>query len=157
IMARGSQYNPIRDRRPWKLAHVSSFRGGKVTSSRTFPKTCLFRSGKGLVSSRGSRTMEHLRKRKGWLPAVAAALGLAFGRPPRARAGRVAWLDDVVEEGVREAGAGGRAAVRGSDATAVTAHAAGRLFVREADESLELVARRAEDLARAGGRVDRPA
>jgi hypothetical protein len=62
-----------------------------------------------------------------------------------------------VQEVVREAGHGGRAAARGGDAASTTAHAAGRLFVHEADEGLEIIARRAEDLGRAGRRVDRPA
>ena len=75
--------------------------------------------------------------------------------PPTARAGQLAWLDEVVQQVVREVKVGGRAAVRGGDATVT--HAAGRLFVHEADEGLGLVARRSEALARTGRRVDRPA
>jgi hypothetical protein len=80
---------------------------------------------------------------------------LVLALPPTARAGQLAWLDEVVQQVVREAKVGGRAAIRGGDAT--TAHAAGRLFVHEADEGLGLVARRSEDMARAGRGVDRPA
>jgi hypothetical protein len=99
--------------------------------------------------------MVHLTTRFSWRPAVVCALVLAL--PAAAQAAQVAWLDEVVQQVVREAGAGGRAVARGGDATAATAHAAGRLFLHEADESLELVARRSEELARAGRRVDRPA
>ncbi|HEV3121819.1 MAG TPA: hypothetical protein VGY53_07950, partial [Isosphaeraceae bacterium] len=55
---------------------------------------------------------------------------------------------------VQEARVGGRAAVRGAEGT--SARAAGRLFTREADEGLEVVARRYEDLARLGRTVDEP-
>jgi hypothetical protein len=82
------------------------------------------------------------------------APGLAM--PSIVEAGKLSWLDEVVQEVVREAKVGGRGAVRGGDAASTGAHAAGRLFVHEADEGLEIVARRSEDLARAGRRVDRP-
>jgi hypothetical protein len=98
---------------------------------------------------------DHLTKPERWLPTVALVLGLAV--PSSASAGQLAWLDEVVQQVVREASAGGRAAVRGGDASATTARAAGRLFVHEADQGLELVARRSDELARAGGRVQRPA
>jgi hypothetical protein len=80
---------------------------------------------------------------------------LVLALDPTAQAAPLAWLDEVVQQVVREAKVGGRATVRGGDATA--AHAAGRLFVHEADEGMGLVARRSEDLARAGRRADRPA
>jgi hypothetical protein len=72
--------------------------------------------------------------------------------PVPAWAGKLSWLDEVVQEVVVEARAGGRAAARNGDG----ARAAGRLFVHEADEGLEVVARRYDDLARLGRRVDRP-
>jgi hypothetical protein len=103
--------------------------------------------------------MLHTSRRRRRLPLAShlAALGLlalvAASLPSPARAGRLSWLDEVVQEVVREAKVGGRAAVRNGD---TTAHAAGRLFVHEADEGLELVARRSEDLARVGRRVERP-
>jgi len=95
-----------------------------------------------------------LASRLGLLGMLAA---LALAVPPPARAGQLSWLDEVVQEVVREARVGGRSAVRGVDAGSSTAHAAGRLFVHEADEGLEIVARRSDDLARAGRRVERPA
>jgi hypothetical protein len=87
-------------------------------------------------------------------PGVVGLLaGLVLALPLPARAGQLSWLDEVVQEVVREAGVGGRAAVRNGD---TAAHAAGRLFVHEADEGLEIIARRSEDLARAGRGVERP-
>jgi hypothetical protein len=94
-------------------------------------------------------------KRDLWRPALVFLLGLAVCR--QAQAGQLAWLDEVVQQVVREASAGGRVAVRGGDSATAAAHAAGRLFVHEADEGLELVARRSEELARTGRRADRPA
>src|SRR4051812_19760014 len=85
-------------------------------------------------------------------PGVLGLLAL-LALPLPALGGQLAWLDDVVQEVVHEARAGGRAAVRNGD---TTAHAAGRLFVHEADEGLEVIARRSEDLARVGRRVERP-
>jgi hypothetical protein len=84
----------------------------------------------------------------------AAILTAALLLPASARAGSLAWLDDVVQEVVRDAKAGGRAALREGEGAG--GRAAGRLFAREADESLELVARRYDDLARAGRRAEAP-
>ncbi|MDR3632748.1 MAG: hypothetical protein P4L84_02870 [Isosphaeraceae bacterium] len=74
--------------------------------------------------------------------------------PAWARAGSLSWLDEVVQEVVRDAKAGGRAAVREGEGAG--GRAAGRLFVREADEGLEIVARRYDDLARAGRKAEAP-
>jgi len=107
--------------------------------------------------------MRHLLKQPSRLPLANGLVSIGFlallvlALAPTARAGQLAWLDEVVQQVVREAKVGGRAAVRGGDATATTAHTAGRLFVHEADEGLGLVARRSEDMARAGRRGDRPA
>src|SRR4051794_12810242 len=90
-------------------------------------------------------------------PTPILALGLLLATlilPLPAQAGKLSWLDDVVQEGVQEAKAGGKAAARGADGT--TARAASRLFIREADEGLEVVARRYDDLARLGRRIDQP-
>lgn len=88
-----------------------------------------------------------------FLRAGAVALALLVV-PATVRAGSVSWLDEVVQEVVRDAKAGGRAALReGED---VGGRAAGRLFAREADEGLEIVARRYDDLARAGRKVEAP-
>ncbi|WZO98349.1 hypothetical protein EP7_005410 [Isosphaeraceae bacterium EP7] len=67
-----------------------------------------------------------------------------------AQAGKVGWLDDVVQEVVREAKAGGRVAARGGDGATASTKAAGRLFAGEAGESLESLARRHDDIARFG-------
>jgi hypothetical protein len=77
---------------------------------------------------------------------------LAVASP--AHAGKLTWLDELVQGVVREAEAGGKAAVRGGDGAAT--HAVGRLFVHEADETLEVAARRYDDLARAGRRFEQP-
>src|SRR3712207_2939435 len=82
---------------------------------------------------------------------ISMALGLlALGLlawPSPARAGKLSWMDEIVQQVVRDARAEGKTAARGT----------GRLFVREADEGLEAVAKRADDLARAGRRIDEPA
>src|SRR5262249_51242601 len=100
---------------------------------------------------------DHVTKPNRWLPAVALVLGVGLAAPAGASAGQLAWLDEVVQQVVREAGAGGRPAVRAGVASATTARAPGRLFVHGAAQGLELVARRSEELAGAGGRVQRPA
>ncbi len=79
-----------------------------------------------------------------WLALATLAL------PLPARAGKLAWLDEVVQQAVREAEAG-------KSAARAEGRAAGRLFTREADESLEVLFKRSDDLARAGGRLDQPA
>ncbi len=74
--------------------------------------------------------------------------------PSEARAGKVAWLDDVVRQVVRDAEREGQAVGRVAERSA--GHSAGRLFVREADEGLESLAKRSDDLARAARRVEQP-
>jgi hypothetical protein len=77
-----------------------------------------------------------------------------------ARAGKMSWLDDVVQEVIVEAKAGGKGLAReiGGDGAKVEARRAGRLFLaHNADEGLEHLVRRSEELARAGRRVERPA
>jgi hypothetical protein len=90
-----------------------------------------------------------------WLPRLAcvvAALMMALVVPTRAHAGKLSWLDDVVQEVVRETRAGGKAVVRGTDGASTSLRASGRLFIHEADEGLEVLAKRSDDLARAGRR-----
>src|SRR5205823_11655612 len=70
------------------------------------------------------------------LAALAVALIVA---PWPAMAGKLSWLDEVVQEVMVEARAGGKAVAEGDRAAA---RSAGRLFVREADEGLETLARR---------------
>jgi hypothetical protein len=106
--------------------------------------------------------MRDMVNRRPWLlgrPAVLALLAtvgsaLALALPSPARAGKLAWLDEVVQEVVREAEAGGKAVVRGGDGASTALRGTGRLFTREADEGLEVLARRSDDLARAGHRAE---
>jgi hypothetical protein len=81
-----------------------------------------------------------------------AALAVSLGLPSPARAGKLAWLDEVVHEVVKEAEASGKTLVRGADEVSVVARGSERLFVHEGEESLEILARRSDDLARAGRR-----
>lgn len=63
------------------------------------------------------------------------------------RAASVRWLDDVVRQVVRNAERGSKTEAR----------SVARLFAHQGDESLEALARRSDDLARAGGKLDEPA
>jgi hypothetical protein len=76
--------------------------------------------------------------------------------PGLAHAGKLSWLDDVVQDVIVEARAGGKRLVRGGDG-ARTELRAGRLFLAGgADEGLEHLVRRSEELAKAGRRFDQP-
>ena len=67
------------------------------------------------------------------LAGLLAALGLALAWSAPAFAGKLSWLDDVVREVVREAEAGGKAAVRvGGDGASTAVRGSTRLFTREA-------------------------
>jgi hypothetical protein len=80
-----------------------------------------------------------------------------LAHPSQARAGKLSWLDDVVQEVIVEAKAGGKQLVRESGGARAEIRGAGRLFVtREADEGLEHLVRRSDDLARAGRRIEQP-
>jgi len=92
---------------------------------------------------------QHPRIATAWL----ALLALAVLAPSSAFASKLSWLDEVVQEVIVEAKAGGKVAAHG-DASAL--RKAGRLFANEADESLEAVAKRYDDLARVGRRVEPP-
>jgi hypothetical protein len=77
-----------------------------------------------------------------------------------ARAGKLSWLDEVVQEVIVEAKASGKGLAReiGGDGAKLEARRAGRLFLaHEADEGLEHLVRQSDELARAARRVDRPA
>ncbi len=78
--------------------------------------------------------------------ACSAALLIALASATPALAGKVSWLDDVVREVLVEAKAGGKVEARGAT----------RLFAREADESLEVLARRADTLARSAHVAEAP-
>jgi hypothetical protein len=77
--------------------------------------------------------------------------------PAPAQAGKLSWLDDVVREVIAEARAGGRSVVRGGQGARVELRSGGRLFVQhDAEEGLEQLVRRSDELARAGRRIERP-
>jgi len=95
----------------------------------------------------------HLRRATARLASVGLLLAAVLTPFQSAHAGKLAWLDEVVQEVVLEAKAGGRAAAQGEP---TAARSMGRLFAHEADEGLEIVAKRSEDLARAGRRVEQP-
>lgn len=98
--------------------------------------------------------MVHVPNRRTRPAVVLGVLACLCLAPSAARAGKVSWLDEVIQEVVLEAKAGGRAALREGEGAG--ARGAGRLFVHEADEGLEIVARRYDDLARVGRRVEQP-
>jgi hypothetical protein len=93
----------------------------------------------------------------GLLATLLVALGLLLGLSVgSAQAGKLSWLDEVVQQAIKEAEAGGKAAARVEEHAA--SRAGGRLLVNSADESLQAVARRSDDLSRAlGRRLDQPA
>ena len=77
--------------------------------------------------------------------------------PGVASAGKLSWLDDLVQEVIVEAKAGGKGLVRGGDGARTEIRRVGRLFVtHEADETLEQLVRRSDELARAGRRIEQP-
>jgi hypothetical protein len=85
---------------------------------------------------------------------------MLLGLPAVVRAGKLSWLDDVVQEVIVEAKAGGKGLVRGAagDGAGVEVRRAGRLFLaHDADEGLEHLVRQSQELARAGRRAERPA
>ena len=91
-----------------------------------------------------------------------ALLGLVtlLGTPGMARAGKLSWLDDVMQEVIVEARAGGKGVARevGGDGARAELRRAGRmLLTRDADEGLEHLIRQSNEMARAARRIDRPA
>lgn len=91
--------------------------------------------------------------RRSVVVAFALLLGLIVATSS-AQAGKLNWLDDLVREVIRETEAGGRVAVRGGDGASAAVRGSARLFSREADEGLEILAKRSDDFARAGRRVE---
>ena len=84
------------------------------------------------------------------LGTLAATLAATLAVPSSAMAGKLSWLDDIVRQVVRDTRAEGRAGARTLE------RSSGRLLVREADESLETLARRSDDLARIARRGEAP-
>ena len=107
-----------------------------------------------------SHSLEH---RASWSAFVAparliATVMLVLVLPGAANAGKLSWLDDLVQDVILEAKAGGKGLVRGGDGARTEIRSVGRLFVtHEADETLEQLVRRSDELARAGRRVEQPA
>jgi hypothetical protein len=94
------------------------------------------------------------RARLVWPVALAIFL---VAQPGSALAGKLSWLDDVVQEVIVEAKAGSKRLARGSDGARAEIRRGGRLFVtHEADEGLERLLRRSDELARAGRRIEQP-
>jgi len=92
---------------------------------------------------------------------LAGILTLALvllGAPGAVRAGKLSWLDDVVQEVIIEAKLGGKGLARGGDGARAEIRGAGRLFLtHNADETLERLVRSSDELAQAGRRVEQPA
>jgi hypothetical protein len=87
---------------------------------------------------------------------IALALML-LGHPGVVWAGKLSWLDDVMQEVIIEAKAGGKGLVRGGDGARAEIRGAGRLFLAQnADETLERLVRSSNELAHAGRRVEQP-
>jgi hypothetical protein len=74
-----------------------------------------------------------------------------------AEAAKLSWLDDVVRDVIAETKAGARSVVKGGEAARIEIRGAGRLFVRhDAEEGLEQLVKRSDELARAGRRIEQP-
>ena len=84
---------------------------------------------------------------------LASLLALSVMVAP-ARAGSLSWLDEVVQRVIRESEVGGRAVARAESRAARTGT---RLFAQEAEESLETLARRSDEIARMARRAEEPA
>jgi hypothetical protein len=80
-----------------------------------------------------------------------------FGCVGTAQAGKLSWLDDVLRKVIAESRAGGKSLIKGGEGAKVELRAAGRLFAsHDADEGLEQLIKRSDELARAGRRIDHP-
>ncbi|MGZ3382808.1 MAG: hypothetical protein ACXVBB_21465 [Isosphaeraceae bacterium] len=86
---------------------------------------------------------------------LVALVVLGFAGP--AQAGKLSWLDDVVREVIAETRASSKSLVRGGEGAKVELRTAGRLFTsHDAEEGLEQLIKRSDELARAGRRIDHP-
>jgi hypothetical protein len=95
-----------------------------------------------------------------WPPRVVSmilTILIVLVAPGIAQAGKLSWLDDVVQDVIVEAKAGGKRLVRGGDGASTELRGAGRLFLRgQADEGLEQLVRQSDELSRAGRRFEQP-
>jgi hypothetical protein len=104
------------------------------------------------------------KRRSGWAqrdPLVRLTVTIVsvlsmLGWPGLAQAGRLSWLDDLVQEVIVEAKAGGKTLGRGADGAHAQVRAARLFRATHADEGLEHLVRRSEDLAKAGRRFEQP-
>jgi hypothetical protein len=106
-----------------------------------------------------SHSPEHLtRWRRVVVPArLVAMVIMVLVLPGVAHAGKLSWLDDLVQDVILEAKAGGKGLVRGGDGARTEIRGVGRLFVTHgADETLERLVRRSDELTRAGRRIEQP-
>jgi hypothetical protein len=78
--------------------------------------------------------------------------------PGAAQAGKLSWLDEVVQQVIVESRAGGKGLVHsGGDGARAELRGARRLFLYHgADEGLENLVRGSEELARTGRKIERP-
>jgi hypothetical protein len=103
---------------------------------------------------RGWRTVVDCRRLAGTIALVLVLLG----HPGVVWAGKLSWLDDLVQDVIIEAKASGKGLVHGGDGARAEIRGAGRLFLaHNADETLERLVRNSDELARAGRRVEQPA
>jgi hypothetical protein len=83
---------------------------------------------------------------------------LGFGQTATAQAGKLSWLDDLVQEVIIEARASGKAMVRGGDGASTEIRRGARLFLtHDADQGLEQLIKRSDELAHAGRKIEQPA
>jgi hypothetical protein len=74
-----------------------------------------------------------------------------------AQAGKLSWLDEVVREVIAETRGGGKSLARGGETAKFELRNAGRLFAsHDAEEGLEQLIKRSDELGRAGRRIDQP-
>jgi hypothetical protein len=94
----------------------------------------------------------------GLAKALVSTLAVVSLLPGVVHAGKVSWLDDVVREVIIEAKAGGKPLIRHGDGARTEIRGAGRLFLtHDANETLEHLVRRSDELAGAGRRLEQPA
>jgi hypothetical protein len=93
-----------------------------------------------------------------WLRAALLLVVAVLGLPRPVQAGKLSWLDDVIQQVIAEAKASGKGLVRSSEGARTEVGRASRLFVSHgADEGLEQLVRRSDELTRAARRIERPA
>lgn len=112
------------------------------------------------MNSRCGRSGDWLKSAsRRWVTVAASLWLLAATSSPATAAVKLSWLDDVVQEVIAEAKTGGKAVVReaAGDPARLAARRGGRLFLQhEADEGLEQLIKRSDDLARSARRVEQP-